>query len=184
MVPDEYSSLLVSFSTLLPSMSELPALGNQLITCYEDLTRSVGENLQFDRFYFLGSGPRYGLACEANLKLKEMSLTVSEPFHFFEFRHGPMSMVSKETVAIGLLSDENQKHEQTVLDEMAHLGGHIISLGERDADVGFGSKLPEAVRNVLYLPVLHLMAYYRSIAKELNPDSPTNLTSVIKLDLS
>jgi glucosamine--fructose-6-phosphate aminotransferase (isomerizing) len=35
----------------------------------------------------------------------------------------------------------------------------------------------------MYLPVLQLMAYHRSIAKGLNPDRPNNLTAVIKLDL-
>jgi glucosamine 6-phosphate synthetase-like amidotransferase/phosphosugar isomerase protein len=28
------------------------------------------------------------------------------------------------------------------------------------------------------------MAYYRSIAKGLNPDQPTNLTAVVELDLA
>jgi glucosamine--fructose-6-phosphate aminotransferase (isomerizing) len=38
------------------------------------------------------------------------------------------------------------------------------------------------VRGVLYLPILQLMAFYRSSAKGLNPDRPTNLTAVVKLD--
>jgi glucosamine--fructose-6-phosphate aminotransferase (isomerizing) len=36
---------------------------------------------------------------------------------------------------------------------------------------------------VLYLPPLQLMAYYRAMAKGLNPDQPHNLTAVVKLDL-
>jgi glucosamine--fructose-6-phosphate aminotransferase (isomerizing) len=35
---------------------------------------------------------------------------------------------------------------------------------------------------VLYLPVLQLMAYYRSIGKGLDPDRPHNLSKVIELD--
>ena len=66
------------------------------------LAQSIGADLDLDRFYFLGSGPRYGLACELSLKMKEMSLTHSEPFHFMEFRHGPMSMVTESTVIVGL----------------------------------------------------------------------------------
>jgi glutamine---fructose-6-phosphate transaminase (isomerizing) len=31
--------------------------------------------------------------------------------------------------------------------------------------------------------VLQLMAYYRSLSKGLNPDRPTNLTAVVKLNL-
>ena len=62
-----------------------------------------GGDLTLDRFYFLGSGPRYGLACEVNLKMKEMTLTHSEPFHFLEFRHGPKSMVCESALVAGLL---------------------------------------------------------------------------------
>jgi glucosamine--fructose-6-phosphate aminotransferase (isomerizing) len=56
-------------------------------------------------------------------------------------------------------------------------------LGEGDADVQFESGIPHFVRNVLYLPILQLMSFYRSRAKGLNPDRPNNLTAVIKLDL-
>jgi glutamine---fructose-6-phosphate transaminase (isomerizing) len=168
---------------LYESMRKLPVTGNKLIRQYEPLAREIGENLDYDRFYFLGSGIRYGLACETNLKMKEMTLTHSEPFHFLEFRHGPMSMVTPNTMVIGMLSDANRIHEQKVLDEMTKLGGHVASLGETDAGVVFQSGILEPGRGVLYLPVLQLMSYYRSMAKGLNPDSPTNLTAVVKLNL-
>ncbi len=177
------AAVLSNRDDLLTAMADLPAYGQKLITQFELLAQSIGENLKLDLFYFLGSGPRYGLACEANIKMKEMTLTHSEPFHFFEFRHGPMSMVNQNTAVIGLLSDKNRAHEAQVLEEMKALGGNIVSLGETEADITFDSGLPEAIRNVLYLPVLQLMDCYRSVAKGLNPDSPTNLTAVIELDL-
>jgi glutamine---fructose-6-phosphate transaminase (isomerizing) len=168
---------------LRTSMQQLPGTGEKLMQKYEPLARETGENLVFDRFYFLGSGARYGLACEVNLKMKEMTLTHSEPFHFLEFRHGPMSMVTGNAVIVGMLSEKNFNHEQTVLNEMQAMGGKILSLAESDADVAFQSGIPESVRNILHLPILQLMAYYRSMAKGLNPDRPTNLTAVVKLDL-
>jgi len=168
---------------LMEAMKKLPEVGNWVIGNYEPFARTIGENLDFDRFYFLGSGIRYGLACEVNLKMKEMTLTHSEPFHFMEFRHGPMSMVNENAVVVGMLSDMNRAHEAKVLSEMEILGGTVVSLGEKEADVEFNSGVPESVRGVLYLPVLQLMAFYRSLAKGLNPDRPNNLTSVVKLDL-
>jgi glucosamine--fructose-6-phosphate aminotransferase (isomerizing) len=164
-------------------MSSLPEIGAKLIHQYDSLARKIGQNLAFERFYFLGSGGRYGLACEVSLKMKEMTLTHSEPFHFLEFRHGPMSMVNKNTVVVGMLSEANQVQEQKVLDEMQALGATLFGLSEKDALVSFESRLPEAVRGSLYLPVLQLMAYYRSMAKDLNPDRPSNLTSVVSLNL-
>jgi len=168
---------------LLEAMKRLPEAGDRVIGAYESFAKALGENLMFDRFYFLGSGIRYGLACEANLKMKEMTLTHGEPFHFFEFRHGPMSMVNEKTVVVGLLSDMNHAHEAKVLSEMKMLGGTVVSFGEQDADVVFESGIPESIRGVLYLPALQLMAFYRSVAKGLNPDRPNNLTAVVKLEL-
>ena len=168
---------------LIDAMQKLPEVGNWVIGNYESFAKELGENMNFDRFYFLGSGVLYGLACEVNLKMKEMTLTHSEPFHFLEFRHGPMSMVNENAVVVGLLSDANRVHEVKVLSEMAGLGGTVAVLGESDADVQFESEIPESVRGVLYLPVLQLLAFYRSLAKGLNPDRPTNLTAVVKLSL-
>lgn len=177
-----FAAKMAGRNDLLDAMKNLPVIGSSVIGKYEAYAKEMGENLNFDRFYFLGSGIRYGLACEVNLKMKEMTLTHSEPFHFLEFRHGPMSMVNEHAVVVGMLSDTNRVHEAKVLSEMKRLGGTVASLGESEADVCFESGIPESVRSVLYLPVLQLMAFYRSLAKGLNPDRPANLTAVVKLD--
>jgi len=91
-------------------------------------------------------------------------------------------MVNQNAVVVGMLSDANRTHEAKVLSEMKILGGTVAALSEKDADVCFDSKIPESVRGVLYLPVLQLMAFHRSLAKGLNPDRPANLTAVVKLD--
>ena len=168
---------------LLASMADLRPAGDRILADYAGLARKLGENLALDRFYFLGSGPRYGLACEVNLKMSEMTLTNSEPFFFFEFRHGPISMAGEPAVVIGLLSEKNREREEAVLHESEELGSQVFTLADEQADVNFKSGLPEAIRNVLYLPVLQLMAFYRSMAKGLNPDRPANLTAVVELDL-
>jgi glucosamine--fructose-6-phosphate aminotransferase (isomerizing) len=167
---------------VLDAMIRLPELGTQLISRFENLSKQWGEDLSLDRFYFLGSGLRYGLACEVNLKMKEMSLTHSEPFHFLEFRHGPISMVGPNTLVVGLLSDRHFQLERAVLADAQKLGSHLYTLGEEGADVEFLSGLPDSARNVLYLPALQLMGYYRSCAKGLNPDRPNNITAVVKLN--
>jgi glucosamine--fructose-6-phosphate aminotransferase (isomerizing) len=168
-------------ATLLNELASLPAAGRQLLKRSAGLAQSIGADMDFDRFYFLGSGPRYGLACEYALKMKEMSLTHSEPFHFMEFRHGPMSMVTESTVLVGLVSEANCAHELKVLDEMRERGARIVSVGESDVEVEFRSGLSEAARSVLYLPFAQLIGYERSMAKGLNPDQPHNLTAVVKL---
>lgn len=166
---------------LQAAMQQLPGAGEKLLAACAAPAQALGENLTYDRFYFLGSGARYGLACEVNLKMKEMTLTHSEPFHFLEFRHGPMAMVNENTVMVGLVSEQNAAHEQAVLNEMQAKGAEIFALAEANARLNFQSGIPAQARNVLYLPALQLMSFYRSLAKGLNPDQPKNLSAVVRL---
>jgi glucosamine--fructose-6-phosphate aminotransferase (isomerizing) len=166
----------------LDALDRLRPVGERLLSEYAVLAKRWGEDVGLNQIFFLGSGPRYGLACEVALKMKEMSLTVVEPFHFLEFRHGPMSMVTPQTLIVGLLSDAARAQEDAVVRQLAGLGGQTLTLAERDADVSFVSGVPELMRGVLYLPVLQLMAFYRSIGKNLDPDTPHNLSKVIELD--
>lgn len=169
----------------------LSSRGAGLLNEYGELIQDIGQDQDLDRFFFLGSGPRYGLACEAMLKMKEMSLSYSEAYHFLEFRHGPMSMVNDRSLVVGLLSKRNFRREINVLKDMKKLGGQILALGnERITDppawvdhyipldfYGLGS-----YGDVLYLPLLQSLSLERSVAKSLNPDKPNNLNAVVVLN--
>ncbi|HVU70217.1 MAG TPA: SIS domain-containing protein [Ktedonobacteraceae bacterium] len=173
----------------LPALAELPAVGQQLLADAHALIRTLGHDDSLERFYFLGSGLQYGLASEANLKMKEMSLAYSEAFHFMEFRHGPMSMVNQRTLIVGLLSEAASQQEIQVLREMRQQGARTLVLSTRtvpadaaDYQIAFQTKLPETQRAVLFLPVLQLLGYYRALKNGQNPDQPHNLTAVIVLE--
>jgi glucosamine--fructose-6-phosphate aminotransferase (isomerizing) len=167
--------------TGISQLARLPEAGRRLINQVAPLASDLGRNLSLDRFYFLGSGARYGLAAELSLKMKEMTLSHSEPFHFLEFRHGPMSMVTESTLMTGLVSHRNGVNERKVLDEMKSMGARVLRIGEKGEEVAFESELEESMRNILYLPVGQMLAFERSLAKELDPDKPTHLEAVVKL---
>jgi glucosamine--fructose-6-phosphate aminotransferase (isomerizing) len=169
----------------------LPAAGERLLNVYHDLAQTLGTSPAIERFFFLGSGFLYGMACEAMLKMKEMSLSYSEAYHCLEFRHGPMSMVNEQSLIVGLLSESVQAHEAAVLHQMHARGAQILALSEnggglavsdRVHEVGLHSDMPAWARTVLYLPVLHLLAYHRAIFNHQNPDRPANLEAVVVLD--
>jgi glucosamine--fructose-6-phosphate aminotransferase (isomerizing) len=162
-------------------LARLPERGQDILTRYATLAEDLGRDLTADRFYWLGTGSRYGLACEASLKMKEMSLTHSEPFHTLEFRHGPKSMVTETARVIGLLSDANGTRERAVLNEMSALGGRVFGVGEEQAEIEYRSGIPDPFRDTLFLPFAQSIAFHRSISKGLNPDLPTNLDPVVKL---
>jgi glucosamine--fructose-6-phosphate aminotransferase (isomerizing) len=142
---------------------------------------AIAGNGTLDAFYFLASGPLFGVASEGMLKLKEMSLTTSEAYHAMEFRHGPMSMCDSGAVVLGLVSPERGAHETAVLDDVRPMAGRIVTLGE-GLDHHVPASLPSWARPALYLLPLQLLALERALAKGLDPDRPRHLTAVIHLD--
>ncbi len=171
-------------------VGEYQSLPDQCLTIlerYEPLSRQLGQDGGLNQFIFLGSSWNYGLASEVMLKMKEMSLSLSQAFHFLEFRHGPKSVAGPGTLIVGLLSDTAYDQEIKVLEEMQLLGASVLALTGQNRDipadfvVELGSGLPEISRSILQLPVLQLLAYYRSMVKGLNPDQPANLEAVVRL---
>ena len=187
---------------MLERLGRLPGALEDLVSRVGDLPQRLGEDRAIERLFFLGSGPLYGLASEAMLKTKEMSLSYAEAYYPLEFRHGPMSMVDEHTLVVGFLSDTARAPELRVLKDMQGLGAHTLALMEDSAPSGDGvpsedgadlsdwraehvielrSGLDEWERGPLYLPLVQRLAYHRAIAKGLDPDHPTHLTAVVEL---
>jgi glucosamine--fructose-6-phosphate aminotransferase (isomerizing) len=157
----------------------LPVDGRRLVEEGERFGEPLADLERFDRYFYLGSGPRYGLACEAMLKMKEMSQTYAEAYHPMEFRHGPKSMVNEKTLVTGLLDERGYSEERAVLDEMAGLGATTINLSaHEESDFRIAKGIPPLV---CYMPLLQWMAYHRAVKKGLNPDRPHNLDMVVRL---
>jgi glutamine---fructose-6-phosphate transaminase (isomerizing) len=181
------AALWANRSDVLQALPELVDACNQMLGTYAEMVAQVGSDLDLERFYFLGGAYRYGLACEVSLKMKEMTLSHSEPFHFMEFRHGPMSMVNPHTLVTGLISQANRQTEAAVLEDIRKLGARLLVVGSQLADINaeykieFPAALDEMALLPLYLPLIQLMAFHRSLAKGLNPDLPTNLSPVVFL---
>ncbi len=176
--------------SMLVRLRRLPDRLRELVQRAGEAPLRLGADLTIQRLFFLGNGPLYGMACEAMLKAKEMSLSAAEAYHPLEFRHGPMSMVDERTLVVGLLSDTAAAEEVRVLREMEGLGASSLALVE-DASV-LGSWAPDAAielksgvgqweRAALHLAMLQRLAYSRAMARGLDPDRPHNLTAVVTL---
>lgn len=176
-------------NSLKDQMGKLPAVLDLLFQKYEANIKMLAGNKKLEKFVFLGSGINYGLASEAMLKMKEMSLSISEVFHFMEFRHGPMSMITEDTLVIGLVDDATADEELKVLNEMRSIGATTLAIGESlqngQADHVFelNSGVDALVRGPLYIPLLQLLAFYRAMHNGLDPDSPRNLSVFVDLSL-
>jgi glucosamine--fructose-6-phosphate aminotransferase (isomerizing) len=172
-------------------LKSLPDLGRRLIEAHADTIAALGKRLDLQRFFFLGTGPCYGLANEGMLKLKEMSCTPCETYHTLEFRHGPMTLIDRSTLVTALISDHARAEEVPLLREIRRLGTETLTFAEagdgepRDAldhPIVLHSGLPYLDRLVLYLPFLQLLGYHRAMAKGVDADRPRHLKAYVALE--
>lgn len=156
-----------------------------------DKTSSYLDNIQFDTFFALGTGFDYGIAVEADLKMKEMSRTQAYSYYLHEFNHGPKTMVSDESLILILTLKKNLFRVEKVLDDIICLGPKVLFVSGNDLpgiknknvhflleNLDFKSDL---VRSFINIPVFQILAYLQAIRKNLNPDSPKNLNFTTRI---
>lgn len=184
------ASTLAGDQAAVAALDRLPGALVALFERESGLPRRLGEDLSLERFFFLGGGPLYGLACEAMLKTKELTCSWAEAYHPLEFRHGPMSVAGPGSLVVSFLSSSAAGAEAAVLGDMQQLGSRTLALAEQSGaldNIGtegllsLDSGLDDWGRGPLYLPLLQLAAYHRALAKGLDPDHPRNLTMVVEL---
>jgi len=206
---DEKSTVMTrSFSSMLLALQTLAAMLGKKSSHCDGLVRMpemaapalrtmpgrirdfVGAH-QFADYVCLGQGPFHGLACEYALKVTEMSVSYAQAFHTLEFRHGPKSIVSPETLLIFLLSDQGSEAECDVLEEMKSLGGTTLVVTNHanqrvraaaDMLVELAIDLPELIRLAPSLVPGQLLGLYTGLKKRLDPDSPRHLSRAVILD--
>jgi len=169
---------------------KLPELARARMKSFEELGRKISDDSAVKKYAFLGTGPYYGLAREAQLKIKEMVLLPSDSYVSLDYQHGPMSNVDKNMLVTILTSDAGRKYDAALAGNMKKLGGKVLVLcdkadrglaGQADYLLELKTGLPDGIRDVLYMPVLQFMAYYKSMAVGCDPDNPRNLSYYVAL---
>ena len=196
-----FSSMLLALEALaaavagdpgfLEALQRMPALAEPLPgTLHKRILEFVSAN-KFADYVYLGQGPFYGLACEAALKITEMSCSYAQPFHTLEFRHGPKAILGPEVLVTFLLSERGQEAELDVLEEVKQLGATTLVIsngaGERvrsnaDLLVELGFDVPEYARLAPYIVAGQLLGLATALKKSFNPDRPRNLSRVVVLE--
>lgn len=173
------------------ALRELPAKMEALLPKIEATVRLLAETRAFADYVFLGHGPFHGVAQEAMLKVMEMSCSYGQCFHTLEFRHGPKSIVSPETLITFFLSESAFAAETDVLTEIKELGGATFVIANRvnaevrrssDYLVDLSLDIPEAARAAAAVIPAQLLGFHTAMRKGLNPDEPRNLTRVVTLE--
>ncbi len=170
-------------------LEKIPAVSTDLMRKSESAVAAVADRRETD-FVFLAQGPYLGLANEASLKIKEMSISPSVSYHALEFRHGPMSIVTGHTLITILVSEAGRTLELQLAEDMKKLGAQVLLLHSSKAPlqnvgIDFSLQVPDqfgdSLNAFLYMPLLQLLGYYHARCKGIHPDQPKNLTAVVTL---
>ena len=160
------------------------------------LTRKVLDNaadvkelvdLDFNRVIYLGAGPFFGLAHEAQLKILE--LTAGQVATMYEspvgFRHGPKSLINEDTVVLvfGTTTDYTRKYDLDLVREVAgdKIARRVVLLSDqafglenvKEVALGCGGVLNDIYRVFPYIVYAQLFALLTSLKVENKPDTPS-----------
>jgi fructoselysine-6-P-deglycase FrlB-like protein len=119
----------------------------------------------FEHFVYLGSGWAYGVACEAALKMKEASLSITEAYYTMEYRHGPVSLAGPRSLVTVFGGDPRSER---VAADVRRTGATVRVFGHEDDPL-------------VGLVGVQLEAVAIAVSKGINPDEPRNLTRSIIL---
>ena len=143
-------------------------------------------NLDFNRVIYLGAGPFFGLAHEAQLKILE--LTAGQVATMYEspvgFRHGPKSLINEQTIVL-LFGSVNPYTKQYDLDLIKEVAGDqiarkvVLLTDKKEAlaqveQVEMNNRLLDDIyRTFPYIIFGQLFALLTSLKVKNRPDTPS-----------
>ncbi len=153
--------------------------------------------LKFTRVVFLGSGPFYGTATESHLKLQELTdgNIICKNDSYLGFRHGPKAVTNENTLLVFIFSNNPyvQKYERDLVISMHKGKKPLYTVGIFESPVdglkfdleiqlsGAGKQLDEELLTVCDILPAQILAFYKSLALGLNPDSPCKSGAISRI---
>ena len=144
-------------------------------------------DLEFNRVIYLGAGPFFGLAHEAQLKILE--LTAGQVATMYEspvgFRHGPKSLINEDTVVLvfGTTTDYTRKYDLDLVREVAgdQIARRVVLFSDqafglenvKEVALGCGGVLNDVYRVFPYIVYGQLFALLTSLKVGNRPDTPS-----------
>ena len=163
------------------------AFASIIIDNYSEGIRKVARQ-PFERAVFLGSGPFFGTAHEAHLKVQEMTdgQLICKYDSFLGFRHGPKAVINDNTLMVYFHSNNHyvKQYENDLVYAVNNEQNPAFSIGicaecEFPGNYDFVIKndnhepMNEAYLMLPYLVPVQLFSYFKSSNYGLNPDNPS-----------
>ena len=163
----------------------LSSLARKVLDNVADVKELV--DLDFNRVIYLGAGPFFGLAHEAQLKILE--LTAGQVATMYEspvgFRHGPKSLINEDTVVLvfGTTTDYTRQYDLDLVREVAgdKIARRVVLLSDqtfglenvKEVALGCGGVLNDIYRVFPYIVYAQLFALLTSLKVGNRPDTPS-----------
>ncbi|VRG04304.1 tagatose-6-phosphate ketose/aldose isomerase [Streptococcus pneumoniae] len=161
------------------------SLARKVLDKVEDVKELV--DLDFNRVIYLGAGPFFGLAHEAQLKILELTAGQVATMHESPvgFRHGPKSLINDNTVVLvfGTTTDYTRKYDLDLVREVAgdQIARRVVLLSDqafglenvKEVVLGCGGVLNDIYRVFPYIVYAQLFALLTSLKVENKPDTPS-----------
>lgn len=134
--------------------------------------------------YILGRGIHYPIACEASLKIKELTYIHAEGLPGGELKHGPLALMDSNVYVI-IINPHDSTYDNTLTSahEIKARGAKIIGISDKPSDVyDFWVQIPtigEAFYPLIEIIPIQLLAYYAALEKNADPDYPRNLAKSV-----
>lgn len=177
-----YTTQLTAFARLAETLAEepqdlfpegvggVPRLIRRALGCEPAVRRLSKRVAAHDRVTFLGGGLDEVTALEAALKIRETCSFPASGYHVEQFLHGPFLSLDRREAIVALRSRQDDERETEILQGVARTGASVTVIGEaRGAQI----PLPQAVRAlrpIVSVVPLQILAYYVALEKKTNPD--------------
>jgi glucosamine--fructose-6-phosphate aminotransferase (isomerizing) len=171
-------------------LENIPALMEQTIEMVEPQIKEIAKDInEWNDLYCLGYGATYPIALEGALKLKEITYAHCEGMLSTEFKHGPLSAVSKGFPIIFVSDGSANPLIISGINEVKVRGARTIVIGEEDArlrangdDLIVLPKSDPQIAALLGVLPLQLLSYHMSVMRGFDPDFPRNLSKTLTVD--
>ncbi len=171
-------------------LENIPDLMEQTIAMTKDQAMAIASEINsWNDLYCLGYGATYPMALEGALKLKEITYAHCEGMLSTEFKHGPLSAVTRDFPVLFVAGPQDVPLIISGINEVTCRGGRAIAIGQPDSRLDANASdvicIPEAdplVSSLLAVLPLQLISYYISTGRGYDPDFPRNLSKTLTVD--
>jgi len=174
------------------SLWELVDVLRRLLDEKPGFIRRVAKRISsYTKWLFIGRGYHMPAALEAALKLKEVTYIPAEGMPGGFMKHGPISMIDEDMVAVVLMpTPENERlYNSTLINvsEMKSRGAKLVGFHFNPDEKMFDEDIVLPKAHYLFAPIPELvagqlLAYFCAILLKRHPDNPRGLAKSVTVE--